>query len=403
MILKKDHCCNFKLYYLLIFSFIYFGYNTLIQSSIIGTYMSFAITLFISFFLYFYTVIIKKNNLRINIKYIFLIITLLVLIILSMIINLDTSNGNFALMIKILQGAILAFCIPIRIFKRAFSTIMTFLGSWSLISLFILSNTLIKKLVPSIHNPLGLKFLNYGFSFVLDFPGHFGLRNYGIFTEPGIYVCFLLPALIFEMFDDNQKPRFWVTSILILTILSTFSPVGLIAVVILVVLYITRQGNINLKRKYVYFLIVIVVMILLFNNETYNSVASLSIDKLTNENLVGNSRFTSILLNIEEWIKSPIFGRGLTQVTYISDVLGSNTSTTTVFLVAYGAIFTIIMTISIYGIFKITDRKHISIILFLIYLIAINAQALLHSDFYWWITMAGALKLTANHNVETAV
>lgn len=382
---KKNKYAHF-----MIFLTILLGSNTLISTTIIGGYKSIGLMLFMVICIFSKKYILGKEQLAISKQYLSIISILLICIGISMFLNFDMVNGNFLTVLKIIQGVLLVLCIQKDDFKYIYSKIMAFLGLYSLIVSYILINTSVKNIVPVCYNSTGLKFFNFGLSFVLDASGSFGMRNYGIFTEPAMYTCFLIPALIFEV-SNREKARMWVIISLSVTALSTFSPVALICTSILLGVFFLYKNSIKIQKKIFLGLCLFLLITIFYTSGEYDVIIKNIAEKFNQIKNFDNSRFDSILINLELWLNRPLFGNGITGVTITTDILGSNTSTTTAFLAAYGIIFSLVMNLGLYSLFYNRNKKIQSFIIFIVYLIVINGQALLHTDYYWIFVMGGLL------------
>ncbi len=144
------------------------------------------------------------------------------------------------------------------------------------------------------------------------------LRNSGNFTEPGLFSCYLILALLFHITEGTKifnKKGF----ILMLGIISTFSTAGYIALAILIFIYLF-----NIQKKLYAFSIVpifIIFSIYFFNNTHFlRKKIEIQYESQIKGTIKNKGRFASALNDIEDLKKYPISGRGLTKSTRFDSV-----------------------------------------------------------------------------------
>lgn len=216
-----------------------------------------------------------------------------------------------------------------QLFLKRFVKFICFLALASLV--FWLFGSVLNIISPN------MVFTSYWARYI-DFKGYFGLlfenqfdealgiyRNDGIFAEGPMYSVWLVMALCFEMFnlepdENNKKERkkhLFKEAILILTILSTFTTAGVLAIV---ALYAYKLLNTNTNSTINKLLKVVLVLIM---------VAAISLPLLslvTNklDSYSGVTRLGSLTSSLYAWIKHPLFGNGynsMKSITSISNAL----------------------------------------------------------------------------------
>lgn len=148
----------------------------------------------------------------------------------------------------------------------------------------------------------------YGLLFVRSitpeiFMGYSVYKNIGIFVEPPIYMYCLLLALSINLFFLKKK-SFWRNAILILSVLSTFSTLGYVLLILMIVSYFCI---IDAKRT-------LKVLRLLIFPAVFLVVASLAkmliVDKLSAINVSGLTHIDDFRAGFLCWLDAPILGHG---------------------------------------------------------------------------------------------
>lgn len=221
----------------------------------------------IIFFLTMSSIVVNKNQLRINTYLLYVLSFIYIFLIISFLNNLSQYSSYFQLFIAIFVAFCIVSCIQFEYFIDLFIKCMYIIAFFSLI--IFLSNLIINKMNPSlldnwpykVNNSANTVVNNYFLS-VYQISYRAFDRNFGPFWEPGAYQTFLILALYFTLFykKNNNKKHIFIFG---LTIISTFSTTGIIALFLLLFLaffnYLNNKKNEYNKRK-----INIVVTLLLF-------------------------------------------------------------------------------------------------------------------------------------------
>ncbi|MBR5203561.1 MAG: hypothetical protein IKW45_09895 [Clostridia bacterium] len=163
-------------------------------------------------------------------------------------------------------------------------------------------------------------------------------RNWGPFWEPGAYQAFLNIALIFTLFLRNIRTKYRIFSaiIFIITIISTLSTTGYLALFFIFLAYIFSNKNSNLFATLGKLVLICVffigVIYIVFFSGLFETVV---IKKLENEN---TARYQFIIYGLKAFLESPLIGNGAKLSSVITDINGSDISRTNTF-VAMFAIF----------------------------------------------------------------
>lgn len=380
-----------------VFLLVFFGYNTMVFSEFLGATQSLMIV----------TGVALLNLLRMLSRKLVLrtprLLTLLLLsanIFFTMLFAGDGGNGNYLLILKMLLAVIVVSVIPFEVFRVSFANVMTFLGAYSILCTHILSRLPVRYLVPTFQNSTGITFFNFGFANVVDFPGYY--RNFGIFTEPGIYVCYLIPALIFAMRDTSRMRGVQLFKIITLTLalISTFSPVGVVSAFVIFGLNVVLNVRIPAKARILLLALFAAIAVAIFQDPNWSGGINDSTAKMTEQQSSYVGRSYVLEHNVGILLESPILGKGLTNVIDVIDVrelqaiANSNTSTTTLYMAVYGLGFGCVSAIPLYFTLRF-GKAATTLAAFAAFLWAINSQALFHSEFLWYLIFYGIAGETA--------
>ena len=340
------------------------------------------------FLVLFVNTLIGKIN--ISKKIFFITFLLLITIMSACFFNLDFRFGY------IYRGCIIIMCMQIpkivsfQRFAFLYNKIMEVLAISSLVgySIYILLPGFL-SLFPILYNSADNAFYTFYLSNISVYSYGFH-RNYGIFREPGVYQMFLIVAMLFQVFVI-PKPKIRTQIIYILSILTTFSTTGYIALFFIVFIYMIKNNKYKKDSiKKVIFILILFLMLaylLLFtdylSNTGYASVFGKLFDRTQNTT---NSRLASVIVNIKLFLQSPIWGVGLTNVEILytpisAQIMGiptkHNTNTIFIQLAQYGMFFTTIWIVGIYRLSKIIwERKIVSFLIFILFIILFIGEIL---------------------------
>ena len=246
------------------------------------------------------------------------------------------------IIIEMLTGIFVASLIDKRDFVRKFTNIILFFAIYSLVT-FALSY-LIPDFIysfPIIISRNGHSYYNLFFSVVTD--NDHVIRNYGLFWEPGAFSVFLCIALYLELFA-KEKIRFFRVFVLSLTILSTKSTLGILAFVLLYLIFFVYAPS--KKVRWLSLLVVVTlgaVILLVFSKSVFGEV----FDKLFKKDNFGNTnsslqiRYDAVVYILKEFFKSFTVGIGIEKFMKVQEEYCSNMATATMvnWLAIYGLIW----------------------------------------------------------------
>lgn len=381
-------------YILLAFLLIYFGSNTLFTQITLSSQLSSYFVFFLSFFLYF---IRFKKHKNLNKQAVSVVVLLAVLIHITILVNWDMENynGYIIIIMKIVGAFLLLRSIDFERFKKAFSSVMMVFVSASLIVTYIFPLFSLEYYLPVVRNSMGVPFFNAFLSYKINSYGDFGIRNYGIFSEPAVYCFYLFITAVFMFTETKLTKGFSLKmSLVIFTMITTFSPIGLATAAIcwIMLLYKLISKKSSVSARWIPAICVLLgVLLFLYNTDMRSGFDSL-LGKVTLTIGNGMGRLNSIVYNIRSWLLNPLFGGGLLAITAITNDLGFNTSTTGTLLSCFGIFFASVATVMQYKSTRLILKKEkavIAWIFFIMFLLQINNHGFIQGDWFWFYTMIG--------------
>ncbi len=325
------------------------------NSLIVGTSLSNESYAFISLAVYasiFLILTISNGKTVINTKvFIFIIISLLCLLVTS-VLNLDFHINHALIAFELLQAAIVVHFVCYEDYIRIYVKAMTVLAVISVVMQLLISIApSIISFAKVVYNTQNVRF----YSFFLYFRStNEGFRNYGFLSEPGDYQHYLNLALLFFLFfyPETDKKR-WIPIALTITVLTTFSPAGMVVCLFIWISYILAYSK-NIKKTILVIIGGLLFLVIIFSIESLrNRILDYTVLKLTGAKT--NSleiRISGIMAGIKCFLNSPIWGNGFTkgteimrQIMFADGFEYHQTSTTTGFLAFFGLPLALLFTI----------------------------------------------------------
>lgn len=321
-------------------------------------------------------------------------------IALTALLRQDASRANLLLIFMVIISVIATANIPILEFEQLYVTVMSALAGYSLITTYLLKYSLFAQLLPVSVNPEGYSFFNFGLSFVLNHDDYW--RNFGVFTEPGMFATYLIPALFYALAHDGRQDRRHGSTarILILTMamISTLSPVGIISAIAMLVIFLFGWVR-SVTKLFATSIPIIFATSLVLGNPVWAEAIFEAVAKVDSSGGSFRAREYSFEENIELWFNHPLFGNGISG-TYLnmleqgaSGFTYHNTNTPTFVLAAFGLFFFVIYMLLLWAAFYRRPRL-LSLVGFGFFVVAISNQNVLTSYIIWMLVFYGAQKLT---------
>lgn len=186
-------------------------------------------------------------------------------------------------------------------------------------------------------------------------------RNCGPFREPGVFEIYLNFALMIVMFrHDSDKRKLTKILLFVITIASTKSSTGIIAMAAIFAGYIFyRPQTRNKTHKYLKMIMMVGFVISVAAVLTIPGLLLLKLNPSSAAYSSYLTRHTGTLMDLKLWLDAPIFGQGITN--YESIYAGTANSVTKA-LAIYGLIFTFLEAVLLWRFIKgiITRREGIA-------------------------------------------
>ncbi len=263
-------------------------------------------------------------------------------------------------------------------FRQDFRWIVYVLSIFSLVIYFIAQYIpSVLQLFPVISNVAHNYYYNCYVSIV---PELIGLRNYGIFREPGAYMVYLNMAIYFEWFSDNPSKKRIV--VYIITLITTFSTGGIIIGAFIILCGFVKKRKLSLSAAVIPILVLFYLYIF---KDTDNIYYNLLFSKIEDNSGTTIARTSSITVPIVMFSENPL-GVGpeaynsmfpvLSQRMYGYPIEGDlSTNTFLKHLAVYGMfVFLFYFTCFFRYVKKVTDTNFGFVILFLVLLMALSNE-----------------------------
>ncbi len=237
------------------------------------------------------------ENKKIDTRIFIAMIAFLALSALTILLSLDSFSKYVYEFAIIILAAFFCMYVSLDEFAKVYKKIVFVLAVFSIVTfvLYEIAYSVI-ELFPAIKNLAGVDFYFLGLSAEAEMMPYVMHRSYGIFREPGVYVFYLLLALIFELFGDEALNKKRVLVLAIATLL-TFSTAGWIVFALVLFTYLLFGKNKKATSAKLFVgIIVIVGMVVLFNS---NDIMSKVFGKLFFDNASTSARFDSLIINVK--------------------------------------------------------------------------------------------------------
>lgn len=246
-----------------------------------------------------------------------LMLSMSVLLFLSALFNLDFRFGYVYKMALVVLAWGIAEHISLQKFAMIYDNVMIVLSVVSLVGIVLYyAYPALLQAAPILENTVGFQFYNLILCTVPKF--YYGFpRNYGIFREPGVFQMYLVVAMLFHL-TVLPKVSIWKMVVYVVAVLTTLSTVGYVALVLLFILTMIRKEVLTPSIKKILGITIAMIAAFAFLvPDIRKAVLELTIGKLDVNGAAGESsisRYASVIVNLQLWLKAPIFGAGITEV-----------------------------------------------------------------------------------------
>lgn len=351
-----------------------------------------------------------RNHFGFSRKSIILGMVFLANVFLTMYICGDFDNREVYTLLLVLLALNIVSHIDKAEFMECYIRCMKFLAIFSLVEfavfLFAYDFTL---LAPQVTNNNGLQFSNWIFTISLNKTGYYAppYRNWGIYREPGAYMCFLNLALMLELFGKEQV-NIKNVLIFIITILSTLSTGGYVILAIIILTYLIEMNVLTKKgiKVLVGGIIILSVGVLIMQGmdiPLYKWVFA----KLNSANGSTTDRIGSIFSGVALFLKSPIWGNGWLGMAENSGTIQSilstkhNTNSPLIFFAVYGVLYGAIMLVGSRKFFSMGKRKNTEFLCFFAWMLALSNENLTLNITLYLVAFYGLLGDSKNQLFAT--
>ncbi len=393
---SNNYLINAICLYSLIFFAIVLSRDTLVTTVTLGFYKSTFIYLIITGSFFIYAVIVNRNKIKIRKNTTKAMAIFVGLILISSAIKGDFQIYTFTIIFYICVAYFFTYIFSFEDFFRKFSNIMVFLSIFSLITCYLLRGLMfphgvVNEGLSIVTNSAGLDLFNFGLSYVVTKPYY--IRNFGLFREPGVYQFFLLMPIIYELLIEKEKMRYFNIVILSITLITTFSLVGVAGLGLVIVIYLVKlivEKKMDKTKIKVLAAIgvsgILIFGVMYFTSTNFSTVVNESVRKLFTVNDSTYTRSKAVENNVEFFIKSPIWGNEFHAVT---NTTVHNTNSGLSIFALYGIFPGVLYLIYQYMfVSKISSSVVIKVLGMVLLLIITNTQFLLGNTMFWIITFS---------------
>lgn len=318
-----------------------------------------------------------------------------VVILLPMIVKRDWQLMYFSVLICLYFAVFLTYFLSYREVARYYVVIMTVLGVYSIIAMWVFRPLLVDTgilTVPMFCNQLDIPFYNFGLSFVSEW--YVKTRNFGIFREPGVYQYFIILALFLNNYAVSWKRErtWWICNIaLAATMLTTLATGGVAELALLaLVVFIDRKLYKN-KVLWVCILICAVLLgalvwkIVADQGSLYWELYSMVVGKFQPGEDSFVERMDAIFADLNLFLKNPLFGEKLSTVLYAAE---NNTTSTLILCAGFGVLGGALNVLAWLVLIWEKERKiWVKLLLIPILFLSFNTQNLIADVFFWLFPM----------------
>ena len=314
-----------------------------------------------------------------------------VIILLPMLIKRDWQMMYFSVLLCLCIAVFLTYFISYRELAKYYVLILTVLGVYSILAMWVLRPLLIDTGVlsmPVFYNQMDVMFHNFFLSFVSD--SYVKTRNFGIFREPGVYQYFIILALFLNNYTVkwNSGRVYWFCNFaLAATMLTTLATGGVAELALLTVVVFFDKKLYKDKRAWAVIgicavvLCALVIYIVKDQGNLYWELYSMVLGKFQPGEDSAVGRLDAIFTDLNFFLHNPLAGEKL------STVLHSVTDNTTSTLILYAGFGILGGTLNVLAWLALLWEKErklwVNLLLIPIAFLSFNTQNLIADVFFW--------------------
>ena len=322
-----------------------------------------------------------------------------VLILLPMVVKRDWQLMYFSILIYLLFAVFLCYFVSMKDTAKYYVVILCALSVYAILATYVL------RLLPdsgilNVHtfsNDKGRDYYNFGLAFVSI--TQVKERNFGIFREPGVYQYFLLLGLFLTNYTVEWKRSrdMWLANlILAVTMVTTMATGGVVELGLLaVVIFFDKKMYRDKRLRWIAIGLAVALAVVLAvsfaaRNRIYWFVYNTLFEKFVNRSDSVTERTEAILVDVQIFLRHPIFGDRL------ADVLHAVTNNTTSTLILYAVFGFLSGSLHVLAWVALVWKKerHLwaNLALLVILFMGFNTQNLTGDVFFWLFPMMALLE-----------
>ncbi|MGX9220815.1 hypothetical protein ACWV27_20780 [Massilia varians] len=225
--------------------------------------------------------------------------------------NFDFTGGYIYQVWIIGLGYLFSTRFSVAGFARVFTQYLFFLCCCSLVGFALAkSASPLLGLFPSGENSAGVEFTNLYFSAVFKETAE--IRNGSIFREPGVFMIYIILALVFHLFKAPVK-SFKFIAVAIVSLATTYSTAGYLVLVLVFIAYSFKDGFSVFSARVAWLFAMLAAALALFvlDPAIFDTVFS-KLDSGSASYGSSIARLASVVTNFEIYISNAFVGAGLT-------------------------------------------------------------------------------------------
>lgn len=316
------------------------------------------------------------------------------LILLPMAVKRDWQLMYFSMLIYLLFAVFLTYFVSTKDAAKYYTVILCALSLYAVLAAYVLRLLPDSGIlsVPMFTNDKGREFYNFGLAFVSV--TEVKERNFGIFREPGVYQYFLLLGLFLTNYAVEWKHsrNMWLANlILAVTMVTTMATGGVVCLgLFAVVLFFDKKLYRDKRILWIAIglaaaLTVVLAVSFAMRNRIYWFVYNTLFEKFVNRTDSVTERTEAILVDLQIFLRHPIFGARLADVLH---AVANNTTSTMILYAVFGFVsgsFHVLAWIAL--VWKKERRLWANLALLVILFMGFNTQNLTGDVFFWLFPM----------------
>lgn len=320
-----------------------------------------------------------------------LILASAIIVLLPMIVKQDWQMMYLSVLLCLLTAVFLTYFISFRELAKYYILILTVLGVYSIVAVWILRPLLIDTgmiAMPVFYNQMDVMFHNFFLSFVSD--SYVKTRNFGIFREPGVYQYFIILALFLNNYAVkwNSNRIYWVCNFaLAATMLTTLATGGVAELGLLAVIVFFDKKFYKEKRAWIIIgvcalvLCVLVAYIIMDQGNLYWELYSMVLGKFMPGEDSAFGRLDAIFTDLRFFLHNPLVGEELATVLHsVTD----NTTSTLILYAGFGILGGTLNVLAWFALIWDKERKlWVNLLLVPVMFLSFNTQNLIADVFFW--------------------